>query len=179
MSELFMSGGQSIGASASVYMLPLSVQSWFPLGLTCLISLLSKVISRVFSYTTIQNHQFFSTRHSLWSNSHICIWLQGRRKWQHTPILLPGKFHGWRSLVGYSPWGSKELDMTERLDFTSQGRPELWLYGPLLAKWYHCFSFYFFLCFLICSRFVITFLPRSKSLLNFMAAVTIHSDFGA
>ena len=38
-----------------------------------------------------------------------------RRKWQPTPVLLLGKFHGWRSLVGYSPWGHKELDMTEQL----------------------------------------------------------------
>ena len=38
-----------------------------------------------------------------------------RRKWQPTPVLLPGKFHGWRSLVGYSPWGCKELDTTELL----------------------------------------------------------------
>ena len=38
-----------------------------------------------------------------------------RRKWQPTPVLLPRKFHGWRSLVGYSPWGHKESDMTERL----------------------------------------------------------------
>ena len=38
-----------------------------------------------------------------------------RRKWQPTPVLLPRKFHGWRSLVGYSPWGHKELDTTERL----------------------------------------------------------------
>ena len=40
-----------------------------------------------------------------------------RRKWQPAPVLLPGKFHGWRSLVGYSPWGRKESDMTERLNF--------------------------------------------------------------
>ena len=40
-----------------------------------------------------------------------------KRKWQPTPVLLPGKFPGWRSLVGYSPWGSKERDMTERLHF--------------------------------------------------------------
>ena len=42
-----------------------------------------------------------------------------RRKWQPTPVFLPGKFHGWRSLVGYSPWGRKELDTTERLHFLS------------------------------------------------------------
>ena len=42
-----------------------------------------------------------------------------RRKWQPTPVLLPGKFHGQRSLVGYSPWGHKESDTTEKLHFTS------------------------------------------------------------
>ena len=42
-----------------------------------------------------------------------------RRKWQPTPVLLPGKFHGWRSLVGYSPWGQKESDTTELLYFLS------------------------------------------------------------
>ena len=42
-----------------------------------------------------------------------------RRKWQPIPVLLPGKFHGWRSLVGYSPWGHKELDMTQQPDFLS------------------------------------------------------------
>ena len=40
-----------------------------------------------------------------------------RRKWQPTPVLLPGKFHGWRSLAGYSSWGCKELDMTQWLHF--------------------------------------------------------------
>ena len=40
-----------------------------------------------------------------------------RRQWHPTPVLLPGKFHGWRSLVGYSPWGRWELDTTERLRF--------------------------------------------------------------
>ena len=42
-----------------------------------------------------------------------------RRKWQPTPVLLPGKSHGWRSLVGYSPWGHKEMDSTEQFHFTS------------------------------------------------------------
>ena len=40
-----------------------------------------------------------------------------RKKWQPTPVLLPRKFHGWRSLVGYSPWGRKESDTTERLHY--------------------------------------------------------------
>ena len=46
----------------------------------------------------------------------MCAW---RRKWHPTPVLLPGKFHGWKSLVGYSPWDRKELDTTERLYFLS------------------------------------------------------------
>ena len=45
-----------------------------------------------------------------------------RRKWQPTPVFLPGKSHGQRSLLDYSPWGRKELDMTERLHFTSLQR---------------------------------------------------------
>ena len=48
--------------------------------------------------------------------SFLATW---RRKWQSTPVLLPGKYHGQRSLVGYSPWGHKESDTTERLHFTS------------------------------------------------------------
>ena len=65
---LFASGGQSIRVSASV--LPMNIQGWFPLGLTALISLQSKGLSRVFSSTTVQKHQFFSPQPSLWSNSH-------------------------------------------------------------------------------------------------------------
>ena len=61
MNQFFMSGGQSIGASASASALPKNIQDWFPLGLTGLISLLSKGLSRVFSSTTIWKHQFFST----------------------------------------------------------------------------------------------------------------------
>ena len=59
MSRLCASGGQSIGASASASVLPMNIQDWFPLGLTGLISLQSKGISRVFSNTTVQRHQFF------------------------------------------------------------------------------------------------------------------------
>ena len=92
----------------------MNIQGWFPLGLTGLISLLSKGLSRAFFRTPIWKHQFFSAQPSLWSNSHICIWLMEK------------------------PW--------------------LWQYGPLSAKWR--------LCFLICcSRFVIAFLLRRKSLL--------------
>ena len=75
MSWLFASGGQSIGGSAAAPVLPMNIQGWLPLGLTGLISLLSKRLSRDFSSTTIWKHQFFSTQPSLWSNSHTCTWL--------------------------------------------------------------------------------------------------------
>ena len=78
MSQLFTSGGQSIRASASASVLPMNIQGWFSLGLTGLISLQSKGLSRVFSSTTAQKHQFFSTQPSLWSSSHICRWLLGK-----------------------------------------------------------------------------------------------------
>ena len=75
MSQLFASGGQRTGASASASVLSVNIQGWFPLGLTGLISLLAKGLSRVFSSTTIWKHQFSSTQSSLWSNSHIHTWL--------------------------------------------------------------------------------------------------------
>ena len=111
MSCLFISGGQSIGVSASV--LPLNIQGWFPSGLMGLISLMFKGLSRAFSSTTFQKHQFVSAQPSLWSNSHIHTWL------------------------------------LEKL--------QLWLYGPLSAKW----------CLYLntLSSFVIAFLPRSRCLL--------------
>ena len=59
MSQLFASGGQSIGVSTSTSVLPMNIQDWFPLGWTGWISLQSKGLSRVFSNTTIQKHQFF------------------------------------------------------------------------------------------------------------------------
>ena len=87
MSWLFASGGQSIGASASALVLPMSIQSWFPLGWTGLISLLSKGLSRVFSNTTVQKHQFFGALPSLWSSSHIHTWLLERpHPWLYRPL---------------------------------------------------------------------------------------------
>ena len=98
MNQLFTSGGQSIGVSASTSVLLMNIQDWFPFGLTGWISLQSKGLSRVFSNTTVQKLHFFGTLLSLWYNSHIHAWLSGK--------------------------------------------PQLWLYGCLLAK--QC------LCFLIC-----------------------------
>ena len=72
---LFASDGQSIGASASASVFPMNIQDWFPLGLTDLISLQSKGLSRVFSSTTVQKHQFFNAQPSLGPNTHIHTWL--------------------------------------------------------------------------------------------------------
>ena len=73
ISQFFASGGQSIGASASV--LQMNNQDLFPLVWSGWISLRSRGLSRVFSNTTVQKHQFFSAQPSLWSNSHIHTWL--------------------------------------------------------------------------------------------------------
>ena len=78
MSQFFTSGGQSIGISASTSVLPVNIQDWFPLGWTDWISLQSKGLSRVFSNTTVQKHQFFGGQlydptltsiHDYWTHS--------------------------------------------------------------------------------------------------------------
>ena len=75
MSQLLASGGQTSGASASASVFPMNLQEWFPLGLTSLIPLQSKELSRVLSNTAVQKHQFFA-QPSLWSNSPIHTWLR-------------------------------------------------------------------------------------------------------
>ena len=75
MSHFFASGGRSIVVSASASVLPMNLQDWFPLGWTGWISLQCKGLSRVFSNTTIQKHQFFGAQLSSQSNSHIHTWL--------------------------------------------------------------------------------------------------------
>ena len=127
----FASSGQSSGASASVF--PMNIQGLFPLGLTGLISLQSEGLLRVFSSTTIWKHQFsvlsllygptLTSVHEDWQNHSLTmvvskvlgfnLWvvkIPWRRKWQPTPVYLPGKSHGKRSLAGYSSWDLKELD---------------------------------------------------------------------
>ena len=74
MSQLFAWGGQSIGVSASASALPMNTQDWSPLGWTGWISLQSKGLSRVFSNTTVQKHQFFGAQLSSQSNFHILTW---------------------------------------------------------------------------------------------------------
>ena len=75
MSQMFTSDDQNTEVSASASVLPMNIQDWFPLGLTGLISLLSKGLSGVFFNPTVQKHQFFSTQFSLQSNSYIHTWL--------------------------------------------------------------------------------------------------------
>ena len=74
MSQLFAWGGQSTGVSALASVLPVNIQDWSPLGWTSWISLQSKGLPRVFSNTTVQEHQFFGTQLSSQSNSHIRTW---------------------------------------------------------------------------------------------------------
>ena len=74
VSQIFTSGGQSIGVSASASVLLKNIQRWFPSGWTGWIYLQSKGFSRVFSNTTIQKHQFFVSQPSLWSSYHIHTW---------------------------------------------------------------------------------------------------------
>ena len=89
VSQLFTSGGQRIGASASALMLPMNIQGWFPLGLNGLISFLSKGLSSVFSSTTVQKHQFFGPQLSWFSNSHIHPYVTTEKPqlWRDRPLL--------------------------------------------------------------------------------------------
>ena len=88
MSQLFAWGGQSTGVSALVSLLPKKSQGWSPSEWTGWISLQSKGLSRVFSNTTVQKHQFFSTQLSSQSNSHIHTWPQEKpQPWLDEPLL--------------------------------------------------------------------------------------------
>ena len=81
------SGGQSIWALALASVLPMNIKDWFPLGLTALISLQSRELSRVFSNTTVQSHQLFRTQPSLWSNFHIHTWLPGKNSFDYMDLF--------------------------------------------------------------------------------------------
>ena len=98
MSQLFASGGQSTRASASAAVLPMNIQGWFPLGLPGLITMQPKWLSRVFSSTIIQKHQFFSVQPSLWSTCHICTWLLEKNITVTIRTLL-AKWCFWDSVV--------------------------------------------------------------------------------
>ena len=114
-SQLFTSGGQNIGALASTSVLPVNIQGWFPLQLTGLISLLPKGLSRVFSSTTVQKHQFFRAQPFLWlprcHRRKVCsedlgltqtglVFVPG--SWEKT--FKPLKFPKWWECLCYSWW---------------------------------------------------------------------------
>ena len=142
MSQFLASGGQSIGVSASASVLPMNIQDWFPLQLTGWISLLYKGLSRVFSNTTVQKHQFFAVQPSLWSNSHIDTWLLKK-----TTALTRWNFVGKvMSLL---------FDMLSKLVIAFLLRSKCllvsWLQSPsavtlepkkIVCHWFHCFTFY-------------------------------------
>ena len=89
MSQLFTSGGQSIGVSASASVLPMNTQDWSPLGWTGGISLQSKGLSRVFSNTRVQKHQFVGAQLSSQSSCHIHIWpLEKPQPWLEGLLLI-------------------------------------------------------------------------------------------
>ena len=83
---LFASDDQSIGASSSASVLPMNIQDWFPLEWTGWISLQFKGLSRVFSNTIVQKHQFYGTQLSLYSNSHIQTWSWKNHSFDQTDL---------------------------------------------------------------------------------------------
>ena len=89
VSWFFPSSGQSIGASVSPSVLPTNIQSWFPLGLTGLVSLLSRGLLGVFNSTAARRHQFFGAQLSLWSDSNIHTWLlEEPELWPQGPLSV-------------------------------------------------------------------------------------------
>ena len=112
MSQLFASGGQSTGVSASASILLMNIQDWFPLGLTGWISLQSKRLSRVFSNTAVQKHQFFSAQLSLQSNSHIHTWpLKKPQPWLDGPLLVMSLLFNIlsRLVIAFLSWSKRLL----------------------------------------------------------------------
>ena len=88
MSQFFASGGQRTRVSASASVLPMNIQDWSPVGWTGWITLQSRGLSRVFSKTAVQRHQFFGAQLSLRSNSHIHTWpLEKPQFWLDGPLL--------------------------------------------------------------------------------------------
>ena len=115
MSQLFSSGGQSIGASASALVLPINIQGWFPLGFSGLISLLSKGLSKVFSSTTLQKHQFSGMQPFLWFSTHLRTWLLEKPwLWLYGPLSAKWSllFNMLSGLVMGFPSGSDSKEST-------------------------------------------------------------------
>ena len=143
--------------------LQMNFQGWFPLGLTGLISLLSKGFSRVFSSTTIWKHQFFSTQLSLWSNSHIHTWLTFPLAiyLTHSAWRIPGTL---KSLLQHH--SSKASILLHSAFFIVQFSHPYITTGEIIALTRQTFVDKVMSLFSnMLSMLVITFLPRSKHLL--------------
>ena len=125
MGQLFTSGGQSIGASASASVLPMNIQDYFPLLLTCLISFQSKGLSRVFSNTTVQKHQFFGAQFCIVQLSH--------------PYMPTGKTIALTIQTFFGKVISLLLNMLSRLVITFLPRSKRllisWLQSPSAVIW--------------------------------------------
>ena len=141
MSQFFTSGGQSIGDSASASVLPMNIQDRLPLGLNYWISLQSKGLSRVFSNTAVQKHQFFGTQLSLWSTSH--------------PYMTTGKTIALTTWTFVGKVMSLLFNKLSRLVITFLPRSKhlliSWLQSPSVVIWslkkikphcFHCFPIY-------------------------------------
>ena len=120
MSQLFVSGGQSIGASASASVLSMNIQDWFPLGLTGWIFLQSKGLLGVFSSVRVQKHRFFGAQLSLWSKSHIHTWCDNTwsyfikikywkrpRCWERLNVGREGDDKGWVGWMASLTWWTR------------------------------------------------------------------------
>ena len=123
MSQFLTSGGQNIGASApaSASVLPMNIQDWFPLGLTSLISLESKGLSRVFSNNTVQNCQFFRTQLYLWHILHLTLQFGDL---QITNRLLAWNIDHWQVVCNEWVGNGSETVITSRTFFWLVGVEE-------------------------------------------------------
>ena len=142
MYQFFALGAQSIGVSASASVLPMNIQDWFPLAWTGWISLQSKGLSRVFSNTTVQKHQFFCAQLSLVQLSH--------------PYMTTGKTIALTRWTFVGKVTSLLFNMLSRLVITFLPRSKRllisWLYSPsavileprkIVTHCFHCFPIYF------------------------------------
>ena len=142
ISQFFTSGGQSIGTSASAPVFPMNIQDWLTLGLTGLISFLSKGLSRVFSNTTVQEHQLFGAQLSLWSNSHIHTGY-----WKTIALTRQTFLDKVMSLLFNMLSSWSQCFFREQVSFNFHGCSHhlQWFWSPQnkVSHCFHCFPIYF------------------------------------
>ena len=135
MCQLFTPSGQRTGASVSASVLPMNIQGWFPLGLTGLISLLSKGLLMVFSNTTFWKYPFFGAQPSLWSDSYLHTWLLERPQ-----LWLYGHLLGKWSLLFNTLLGLHSFSCKEQASFYFMAAVTICSdFGAPKNKVWHCF----------------------------------------